>query len=155
MNLIRRQPATELVSLRQAMERLFDESFFAPYHLARGLETGEIIPIDMYYTPESLVVKASLPGLKPEEVDISIEDNVLTIKGETKAQEETKEANYIYREQNYGTFGRSVNLPTGLELDKIEAAVENGTLTLTIPKSEEIKPKQIKIKAKGAAEGER
>ena len=89
---------------------------------------------------------------KPEEVDITITGDTLTIKGESKVEEKVKREDYLYQEHRYGTSSRSVALPSGLDIDKAEADLDNGTLTLTIPKSEETKPKQIKGKAKGATE---
>jgi len=143
-SLLRYQPFTEL---RRAVDNLFDERFFTPYRLF-SLGQSEMTPIDVYQTEKEMVIKASLPGVKPEEVDISITDNILTIKGETKAEEKIERKNYLYQEHQYGTFCRSVALPKGLKTNKAEANFEDGILTLTIPKAEEIKPKQIKVKAK-------
>ena len=147
MNLIRWQPFTELMSLRQAMERLFEDSFIQPLHIWTELRRGEL-PVDMYQTKNEVVVKAALPGVKPEEVDISITGDIVTIKGEHKEEQETKEENYLHREQRYGAFSRSVTVPVQVKGDKAEAAFEDGILILTIPKDEEAKPKQIKVKAK-------
>jgi len=144
MELVRWDPFAEV---RDLMERaLADE--FRPFFLWRSADGGAFVPIDMYQTPDHVVVKATIPGVKPEEVDISITADTLTIKGETKAEEEVKEADYIYRERRYGAFSRTVRLPRDLQVDKAEASFENGVLTVTIPKAEEVKPKQIKIKAK-------
>jgi HSP20 family protein len=143
-----------MASLERAMERLFDERFFVPYrHVAFG--RYEITPIDVYHTDKELVVRVSLPGVKPEEVDISISGDCLTIKGETKDEEKIEREDYLHQEHRYGTFSRSVALPSGLRTDKAEASFENGILTLTIPKSEEVKPQQIKVKAKAALRGKR
>lgn len=150
VSLVRYQPFTRMASLRQAMDRLFDERFFVPYRLFT-FGTGEITPIDMYHTDKEVVVKASLPGVKPEEVDISISGDCLTIKGKTKAEEKIEREGYLYQEHRYGAFSRSVALPSDLQTDKAEASFENGILTLTIPKSEEAKPKPIKVKAKAKA----
>ncbi len=147
VSLVRYQPFTRMASLRQAMDRLFDERFFVPYRLFT-FGTDEITPIDMYRTDKEVVVKASLPGVKPEEVDISISSDCLTIKGETKAEEKIEREGYLYQEHRYGAFSRSVALPSDLQTDKTEASFENGILTLTIPKFEEVKPKPIKVKAK-------
>jgi len=144
VSLVRYRPFTEL---RRAVDSLFDERFFAPHRLFT-LGLGETTPIDMYLTENEVVVKAALPGVKPEEVDVSITGDTLTIKGETKAEEKIEREDYLYREHRYGAFHRSVALPSGLETDKAEASFENGVLTLTIPKHEEAKPKQIKVKAK-------
>ncbi len=150
VSLVRYQPFTRMASLRQAMDRLFDERFFVPYRLFT-FGADEITLIDMYRTDKEVVVKASLPGVKPEEVDISISSDCLTIKGETKAEEKIEREGYLYQEHRYGAFSRSVALPSDLQTDKAEASFENGILTLTIPKFEEVKPKPIKVKAKAKA----
>lgn len=154
MAIVRWQPFTELMSLREAMDRLFEDSFVRP---SLPLVFGEAMgaPVDMYQTDKEVVVKASLPGVKPEEVDISITGDVLTIKGEHKEEEEVKEKDYFRKELRYGTFSRSLQLPVAVETDKAEAVFENGVLTLTLPKAEEAKPKQIKVKAKKAVEGKK
>jgi HSP20 family protein len=94
------------------------------------------------------VLKAALSGLKPEDVSIDITGETLTIKGESKAEQEIKKEDYLYQERRYGAFSRSVVLPSGLKTDKAEATMEDGILTLTIPKVEEVKPKNISVKAK-------
>jgi len=109
----------------------------------------------MHQTTNDVVVKASLPGFKPEEVDISITGDTLTIKGAHNEEQEVKEENYFYKERNYGTFSRSILIPVPVKSDKAEAVFEDGVLTLTLPKIEEVKPKQIKVKAKQIAEGKK
>jgi len=146
-SLIKWEPFSDLVSLRDAMDRLFEESFVR----MRGwpsLFGAETLAIDMYETPDSVVIKTAVPGVKPEDIDISITGDVLTIKGETKVEEKVEKENYICQERRYGAFQRSVPLPGSLLTDKAEATFENGILTLTIPKSEEAKPKAIKVRAK-------
>lgn len=155
MSMMRWQPFSELISLRQAMDKLFEDSFVTPSRLLNTFGPGVTTPIDMYHTANEVVVKAALPGVKPEEVDITITGDTLSIKGETKSEEEIKREEYLYQEHRYGTFSRSVTLPGGLDSDKAEASFDDGILTLTIPKSEQIKPKQIKVKAKGVTEGKK
>jgi HSP20 family protein len=136
------------MTLRQAMDRLFDDSFVRP---SRSLESfGQAVgpALDVYQTPSEIVVKATMPGVKPEDVNIDITGDTLTIKGERKAEQEIKREDYLYQERRYGAFSRSVVLPTGLKSDKTEATTEDGVLTLIIPKAEEVKPKAIKVKAK-------
>jgi len=153
--LIRYEPFREIMTLREAMDKLFEDSFVTPQRILKGLRE-EIVPaIDMYQTKNDVVVKSTLPGIKPEDVDITITGNTLTIKGETKADEEVKEEDYIYREHRHGSFCRSVTLPAGLDTDKAESVFEDGVLTLTIPKSEEAKPKQIKVKTRKAGEAKK
>ena len=155
MSIMRWQPFSELMSLRQAMERLFEDSFVTPSRILSTFGSGTATPIDMYHTANDVVVRAALPRVKPGEVDITITGDTLTIKGETKAEKEIKREDYLYQEHRYGTFSRSVTLLSGLNIDKAEASFDNGILTLTIPKSEETKPKQIKVKAKGVIEGKK
>jgi HSP20 family protein len=148
MAIERWQPFSELMSLRQAMDRLFEDSFVRP---SRFLSTvGEIAApaLDVYQTPNEVIVKAALPGLKPEEMSIDITGESLTIRGECKAEQKIKKEDYIYQERRYGAFSRTIALPNGLKPDKAEATMEDGVLTLTIPKAEEVKPKAIKVKAK-------
>lgn len=145
MSMIRWEPFSELMSLRQAMDRLFEDSFVTPSRAFGRLDIA--MPVDMYQTENEVVVKTAVPGVKPEEVDITITGDTLCIKGEKKADEKVKRDDYIYQEHRYGTFSRAVNLPAGLDTGKAEASFEDGILTLTIPKSEEVKPKQIKVKA--------
>ncbi len=154
MNLVRWEPFREITSLRQAADRLFVDSFFHPSH--RWLELrGSELPINMHQTKGEVVVRAALPGIKPDEVDITITGDILTIKGEHKEEQETREEDYMYREQRYGTFRRSVAIPVQVKHDKAEATFEDGILTLTIPKVEEVKPKQIKVKTKDAIKGKK
>ena len=134
------------------MDRLFEDSFVRPWHF-RGDHGIVELPLDMYQTANDVVVKAAVPGFKPEEVDISISGDTLTIKGEHKDEQEIKEEDYFCKECRYGAFSRSVALPVQVKSDKAEAVFENGILTLTLPKAEEIKPKQIKVKAKAMLEG--
>ena len=155
MNLIRWQPFSDMVTLRQAMDRLFDDSLVRPLRFTTLLGEGAEMPIDMFQTDEDVVIKASVPGLKPEEVDVAITGDTLTIKGEAKTEEEVKKENYFRKERSYGAFSRSILLPSSLQTDKAEATFDNGVLTLTIPKAEESKPKQIKIKPKGVIEGKK
>ena len=150
VNLVRWEPFREMMSLRQAMDRLFEDSFVRLPHLT-GNGAGEL-PIDMYQDKNNLVVKAALPGVKPEEVEVTIDGDILTIKGEHAEEKETKENDYLYRERYQGTFSRAVTIPVKVKGDKAEATFEEGVLTLTIPKADEIKPKQIKVKPKATVE---
>lgn len=102
----------------------------------------------MHQTANDLIVKASLPGFKPEEVDVSITGDTLTLKGEHNKENEVNDENYFYKERRYDAFSRSVPAPVKVKSEKTEAVFESGVLTLTLPKAEEVKPKQIKIRAK-------
>jgi HSP20 family protein len=106
------------------------------------------LAVDMYETDQDVVVKSAVPGIKPDDIDITITGDTLTIKGETKAEEKVEETNYIRQERRYGAFARSLPLPTAIVAEKAKAEFEDGMLTLTLPKAEEVKPKSIKVKAK-------
>jgi HSP20 family protein len=144
-NLTRWEPMREMMSLREAMDRLFDDAFTRPISVSG---VSGMPAIDMYQTNDDVVVKATLPGLKTEDVDITVTGETLTLRGEFKQENEQKESNYHIREQRYGTFERSILLPTDVKADKASANFENGILTITMPIAEEVKPKSIMIKAK-------
>ena len=147
MNIVRWEPLPDLVTLRQAMDRLFEDSFVR----CRARRDGRWQPlpaVDIFEDADKMGIKASMPGVKPEDIDINITADGVMIKGETKSETEIKEENYVRRERHYGTFARTIALPQGLKIDKAEATMENGVLTLEIPKAEEVKPKPVKIKAK-------
>lgn len=152
-DLMRWEPFREMMSLRDAMDKLFEDSFVRPSRLLWPVLGRGELPIDMYQTDNDVVVKTSIPGLKPEEVDISITGDTLTIKGEHKEEKEAKEQDYFCKELRYGAFSRSVTIPVPVKAEKAEATFENGMLTITLPKAEQAKPKQIKVKAKTAIEG--
>jgi HSP20 family protein len=142
----RPSPFGELVSLRQAMDRLFEDSFVrsrAPF--AGGFGEGAALPLDVSTTPDALVVEAALPGARPDDVDITVEDGTLTIRATTAGERRETEGDYLVQEIRRGEFSRSISLPSGLEADKAEASFENGVLSLRIPKAEQVKPRQIRI----------
>ncbi|MFQ5813451.1 MAG: Hsp20/alpha crystallin family protein [Anaerolineae bacterium] len=147
-NIVRWEPFRDLISLREAMDRLFEESFIRPRIGWPAPLGAGVLAVDMYETDQDVVVKSSVPGVKPEELDITITGNTLTIKGETKTEEKVEKANYTRQERHYGAFSRSLTLPTTIVAEKAKAEFENGVLTLTLPKAEEVKPKTIKVKAK-------
>ena len=146
--LTRWEPFRDLVSLREAMDRLFDESVVRPRGGALAPRMRGALAVDMYETDEDIVVRASMPGVGPDDLDISITGDTLTIKGESTKEEKVEEENYICRERYYGTFSRSIAIPASVEADKAEAEFEDGVLTLRLPKAEEMKPKSIKVKSK-------
>jgi HSP20 family protein len=147
-NIVRWEPFRDLISLREAMDRLFEESFIRPRAGWLPPLGTEALVVDMYETDQDVVIKSSVPGIKPEDIDITITGDTLTIKGETKAEEKVEKANYIRQERRYGAFSRSLTLPTTIVAEKAKAEFENGVLTLTLPKAEEVRPKTIKVKAK-------
>jgi HSP20 family protein len=142
-------PFREAVSLRDAMNALFQESFVRP---SGSLSQGggpAALPLDVSENENEFVVKASLPGVKPEDVQITIHGDTLTIQSESKSEEEKKGERWHLRERRSGSFQRSIVLTTPVNSDKAQAQFEHGVLTLTLPKSEQAKPRQIKIGSKG------
>lgn len=144
--IVRWQPTSELVSLREAMDRLFEDSWVGSR--AWNFPTPWVEPaLDVYETAGQVTVKAAIPGVKPEEVEIAVTGNLLSISGETKEETETNDKNYLRRETRMGSFSRMVALPAGLQTDNADAKFEDGILTITFPKAEEVKPKTIQVKA--------
>ena len=145
--LVRWEPFRDLVTLREAMDRLLAESFVRPgvAFPSVGIEGPAV---DMYQTQDDIVVKAAVPGVKPEDIDIAVTGDILTIKGELKEEEKVEEGNYLRQERRYGQFMRELALPTQVNADKAKAEFEHGVLTLRLPKAEEVKPKSIRVKAK-------
>jgi HSP20 family protein len=137
MTLMLRDPFADTASLRQAMDRLLEEGFPRP--------SRHWLPVDVYETASALVIKAALPGMKPDEVDISIDGDTLTITGAFTADEESVDREYHRRELHVGTFERALRLPERFQTEKTEAVFENGILTLTIPKVEQAEVKHIKV----------
>lgn len=145
--LVRWEPFREMMSLREAMDRLFEESFLRPGWF--GWETGTgVLPVDIYETDDQVVVKAAVPGVKPEDIDVTLTGDVLTIKGEFKAEEKSEKRNYLRQERRYGSFCRQLTVPAGINADKVKATFEHGVLTLEMPKAEAARAKSIKVVAK-------
>src|SRR5947208_5564162 len=146
MTIVRRpSPFGELVSLRQAMDRLFEDSFVRPRQWASGVLTEGILPLDVRASENDVVIEAALPGVRPEDVEVTVENGVLTISGQTESSEEERGESYLLQEIRRGSFSRTVSLPEGLEPDKAEAHFQNGMLELRIPKAEQVKQRQIRI----------
>ena len=143
------EPLAELRRMDADMNRVWRHGF-RPLYLRPRLDLGDgRVTIDAYWGDNNLVVRATLPGVKAEDVDVTITGDTLTIKGESKSEaKEVKERNYLYRERSTGSFQRAVALPDGLDRGKGDASYDNGILTVTIPRSEESKPKALKISVK-------
>lgn len=143
-NLVRLDPFGELL----AMQRRLDRVLAHPFSTTEA-EAGETA-LDMYETDEAVVVKVAVPGYKPDDVQITLTGDTLTIKGEIKTEQENRDEkrNYLWREIRHSSFQRTVTLPSGAKGDDTKAEFENGELVLTIPKSEETKPRTIQVKAK-------
>jgi HSP20 family protein len=150
MSLMRFDPERELLSLRDAMNRLMEESFVLPSMVGevRGSGRSWGLAVDMFETNDHLVVKASVPGIKPEQLDVTVQGEALTIKGATNDDQESQQGRYHVRERRQGSFSRTLALPFPIQSDKVEASFENGVLTLTLPKAEAIKPRTIKVQTK-------
>jgi HSP20 family protein len=145
MTIIRRPSRFgDVTTLRQAMDRLFDDEF-RPFGWTTGSFSGPALPLDVTQDADSLTIEAALPGIKPDDVDITVENGTLTISGRTQDERSADEGSYLVQEIRRGSFSRSMTLPQGLEPDKADATFENGLLKLRIPKAEQLKPRQIKI----------
>jgi len=143
-DIIRWDPFRELLDMRRDWESVFDDRFFRPM-----TQNGWHAPrVDMYQTDDEVVVDATMPGIKAEDVDIQVTGDMLTIKAERKEEEERKGATYHMREQRYHSYARSLLLPAKVKADKAVAEVKDGVLHLTLPKAEEAKAKTITVKAK-------
>lgn len=139
-------PGLELNRLRREIDRLFQEpfSFLAP---STSFFEGWTPAVDVYEDQDKYTVKAELPGMKKEDIGVSLDGDTLTISGERKQEEEKKEGGGYRSERFFGRFQRSITLPAKVQANKIEAAYKDGVLTVTVPKAEEAKPKQIQVKA--------
>lgn len=145
MSMVRRpSPFGELLSLRQAMDRLFEESYVRPRSL-NGLESGQTMPLDIYTTEDALVVEAALPGVKPDDVDITVTGDTLTINTTQSEERRSENEGVVYQEIRRGSQSRTVTLPDNLKSDQATASFEHGILRLSIPKAEEARPRQIRI----------
>ena len=145
MTIIRRPSRFgDVATLRQAMDRFFDEEF-RPFGWTPGALSGPALPLDVTHDADSLTIEAALPGIRPDDVDITVENGTLTISGRTQDERSADEGSYLVQEIRRGSFSRSMTLPQGLEPDKAEATFEHGLLKLRIPKAEQLKPRQIKI----------
>jgi HSP20 family protein len=146
-DLVRWDPFEEMTSLRDAMNQLVAESFVRP----RGMAGAFQPPLDLYETEQEYVVRLAAPGLKPDNFDITAQQNVLTIHGriqdEEKQDEQQNGTRYHIREQRFGEFSRTIRFPTQVDAEKIQASLSNGILTIRVPKAESAKPKRINVQA--------
>ena len=147
-NLIRWDPFGDL---RTTMDRLFEEGFSRPWRLLPNEGSEMTIPLEVAESENEVEVKAALPGVKPDEVDISVQNDVLSIRAEHRDETEEKKKDYYRRELRYGSFHRSVALPVSVDTEKAKATFKDGILHLTLPKAETVKPKQIKVSSNSGA----
>ncbi|MBW2056644.1 MAG: Hsp20/alpha crystallin family protein [Deltaproteobacteria bacterium] len=145
MDLTPWRPFKELTTLRDEMDKLWSR-FFGEWPTLEPFRTEWAPSLDVSETKDNIVVKGEVPGIDPKDIDISIANGVLTIKGEKKQEQEEKDENYHMIERRYGSFSRSIRLPHDIQNDKVKASYKNGVLKITLPKSEEAKRKEVKIK---------
>jgi HSP20 family protein len=143
--IIRWSPARELVRLNDAMDRMFEDSWIRSRPFERA-EREARLPLDVYTTPSEIVIISNVPGLKPDDVTVTLENDTLYIGGEVKAPMEN--VDYIFQERPYGKFSRTLTINVPVDADKVEASFENGVLTITLPKAEAARPKTIKVETK-------
>ena len=147
MAIIRWDPFREMTQLQNRFDRLFDA--------VGGRQESWLPAVDVFDTQDAVVLKAELAGMNPDDIQIEVEDNVLTIKGERKFEEKVDEERYYRVERRFGTFQRSLALPQGVKADQIEAAYDEGILTVTVPKAEQEKPKRIEVQAHKTVEAKK
>lgn len=151
--LTRWDPSADFAAMRNMMDRFFDQPLGRlPFRGSEDLATANL-SLDVVETGDTFVIKAAVPGVDPKDVEISVDEDVLTIRGEFNKQEETKDENYIRREIRTGSFQRQLRLPPTVEPEKATATFEHGLLTLSIPKKAEARARSIKITPQGVIEG--
>jgi len=146
MAIVKWSPLKEIEEIRKEMDRLFEE-FLSPVRRRRAVSTeGVISPnVDIFERGNELVILVELPGVKKEEIELVISDDRLIVKGEIKKPEGVKEEDYILNERSYGSFTRSINLPSDIDKSSVKASFNNGILEISMLRKEEAKPKEIKI----------
>jgi len=147
----RLEPFRGLSTLQDQFNRLFNEQL--RNHSEESALTTWAPAVDIYETPNELVVKADLPDVNEKDIDVRVENNLLTIRGERKFEKSVSEENFLRVERTYGSFSRSFSLPNTVNAEKIGAEYRNGVLTVTLPKREESKPRQVKVTVNAATSG--
>ena len=155
--LIRWDPFSEIQQMRETMDRLFEELW--PFRVSGGNGSGTqsygYVPVDVRETNDAVEILASLPGVRPEDIDVQVHGNTVTIKGQVQEEHQEQDVNYLRRERRYGAFMRSLALPAEVDADRAEATVEHGVLKLRLPKAEAARPKTIKVSTQPALEGQK
>jgi HSP20 family protein len=150
MALIRWEPVAELNTIQTEMNRLFNTFFDQPAPGSRGAGRRWIPAMDLIETTDRYVLRADLPGMSDEDVNVQLQDSVLTVSGERKAESEQQQEGYYRLERAFGAFSRSLTLPEGVNPDGVKAHFDRGVLEITIPKPEQKKPRQVRISVSGA-----
>ncbi len=138
-------PIRDMITLREAMDQLFNDNYLRSRE-ARQQGVAWQLPLDAYTTEDAIVLTADVPGLKPEDLEVTLEGDTLTIRGELKNR--TDSQNYILRERATGRFERVLTINTPIDANKVEASFEDGVVQIVLPKAEAVKPKQIKVTAR-------
>lgn len=147
-NIIRKEPSFELTSLQDRINQLFNQAFpgFEGLRFEQPITSASFLPpVDISEDDHNIILKAEIPGIKVEDLNITLENNVLTVSGERKFSDEENKENFHRIERRYGKFARSFTLPAGVDSANVNANFADGILTVTLPKREEFKPKQITI----------
>src|SRR5919197_2972397 len=144
MGLERWDPFREMLTLRDAMDRLIQQGVMRPGQLLSSMRP-DTIPLDVVERDDAFVVKAAIPGVRPEDVEVIVQGERLTIRADCKAEEERHGDNWLMREQRSGSLQRSITLPSAVNSDQAEARIENGVLTLRLPKAQEVRPHRISV----------
>lgn len=145
MTIVRWSPMRDILNIQEEMNRIFN-NFARPSEGQRGVLWSP--QVDIYESDDGITVELEIPGMSKDDVNIRIQDNVLTLKGEKKQDEDTKGKNFHRVERSYGTFERSFSLPSSIQTDRVRATTKDGVLTITLPKAEEAKPREIAIAVK-------
>jgi HSP20 family protein len=146
MTMIRKtRPQTSVMGVTRAFDRIFDDAFFRP--MAWGGNVEARLPLDVTSSEDAVVIEAALPGIHPEDVEITIHQDNLTIGVKEQAERETREGERVYRELRRSSGSRTLTLPSGMDTDNATATFDNGMLRLSIPRAEAAKPRQIKVNA--------
>ena len=152
---VRWEPGREMLRLERLMDRVMRRGF-EPFGFWPALWGGRVRPaLDIYETPEHLVVKATIPGIKAEDVEVNVAGDTLVIRGETKEERDEKDERYLLRERSHGAFHRAIVLPEGLDTEKTEALFEGGVLTVILPKTEKAKARTVEVKVKEASKAKK
>ncbi len=147
MTITRFTPMTDFVTLREAMDRLFEDSFIRPTTWT-GLPAGQIaVPVDLWETNDAYHMRADLPGMTPDTIDINVTADTVSFAGETKAETDVANEGWLRQERRIGKFQRSFTLPVQIDPNKVQASFEHGVLDLVLPKADQVKPRSIKVNA--------